>query len=828
MTHITFESQFQQLVERHLPKEIQQHPDFTNFINAVHALSAQREKKQLEHAFHIGEISSKMLNEQITTLEKSEENYRNIVEKSNNIIYKTNGLGQFIYVNTIAEQITGFEMKELLDRHFLKLVRPDKRNEVLAFYMKQVAEQKAASYYEFPIVTKSGKEKWIGQNVQINEDNLPSIGFTAVAIDITERVTYERLMLLQKEKYQNIINNMNLGLLEVDQEERIQFANPRFSVISGYSNEELIGKKATELFVKESHIGMVKQKALRRTEGISDMYEVPVHNKAGESRWWIVSGAPNYDNNGNFTGSIGIHLDITDQKKTEIELELAKSRAEESSKAKELFLSNMSHEIRTPLNAIIGMIRALSKFNLPEHQNTYVRNTILASQHLLSILNNVLDISKIDAGEHQLDQHDFNLLNTLKDVKTIMIGKAAEKGLYLKLNQLENRSICLYGDSGRVRQILINLVGNAIKFTETGGITITYSVEIKQPGFKTISIHVCDTGIGMEAAFIKNLFNKFSQEDASISRKYGGSGLGMTITHELISLMNGTIDVKSKKNMGTTVSITFLLPVGDPTKLVEDTPIYLSALEESLEILLVEDNEFNRMVALDTLRKYKCIVTEAINGEQAIELLKEGKRFDVILMDLQMPVMNGFDATWIIRNQLQIQTPIIALTANAFKSELEKCIRIGMNDYVTKPFEEDKLLSTIFRIASTHVSINNEKKEIKQTPAAEKLFDLRKLETMSGGDQQYVKKMVNIFINQSETSILQFKEFYNKGDLESIYQLAHRIKPSIDGMGIQSLHKTIRSIEKTAQEKKNSSQLFSDVNLLCDTLKSIIAQLKHF
>ena len=826
MAHITFESQFQQLVENCLPKDIQDHPSFAAFVKAVHALSSEREAKQLKHAFNIGEISSKMLNDQINTLEKSEENYRNIVEKANNIIYKTNELGQFIYVNTIAEQITGFKMHELLDRHFLKLVRPDKRQEVFDFYMNQIAERKKASYYEFPIVTKSGEEKWIGQNVQTTDDAPLTKGFTALAIDITERIMYERLMRLQKEKYQNIINNMNLGLLEVDQQERIQFANPRFSVISGYSNEELMGKKATDLFVEESHAEMVKQKILLRKKGESDMYEVPVRNKAGELRWWMVSGAPNYDDKGNFTGSIGIHLDITDQKQTEIELELAKSKAEESSKAKELFLSNMSHEIRTPLNAIIGMIRELSRYNLSEHQNSYVRNTLLASQHLLSILNNILDLSKIDAGELQLDMHHFNLLNTLKDVKTIMIGKAAEKGLYLKLKQLENKSICVYGDSGRMRQVLINLVGNAIKFTEKGGITISYAVEIRQPGVKTVSIQVSDTGIGMEASFLQKLFNKFSQEDASTSRQYGGSGLGMTITSELISLMNGTIEVQSKKNEGTVVSTTFLFPIGDPTKLVEDTPIYLSSLEESLEILLVEDNEFNRLVATDTLRKYKCIVTEATNGAQAIELLKSGKRFDVILMDLQMPVMNGFDATRIIRSELQVSTPIIALTANAFKSELEKCLNIGMNDYVTKPFEEDKLLNTIFRITKTQPSPTIQKITSIQQEENDRLFDLKKLENMSDGDQPYIKKMIEIFIRQSESAIPQIKEFYRNGDLEKLYQLAHRIKPSIDGMGIHSLHGTIRLVEQAAKDKQNSAQLHLEVNALCDTLQLVIDQLR--
>ncbi|HSH66642.1 MAG TPA: PAS domain S-box protein, partial [Bacteroidia bacterium] len=757
--------------------------------------------------------------------QKSEERYKNMVERSTNVIYKTNQKGEFIFVNQVAEGLTGYTSKELLKKKYTDLIRPDKKTEAIVFYTKQVQDKIPSTYYEFPIITKGGKEKWIGQSVQLTEMDHDKTEFTALAIDITERINYEKLLVLQKEKYQNIITNMNLGMLEVDNEGRIQFANPGFTLISGYTYDELIGKKATDMFVERPHLKIVKGKLNQRAKGIADMYEIPVRNKRGEPRWWMISGAPNFDEKGNLIGSIGIHLDITDQKKIELELASAKSKAEESSRAKEAFLSNMSHEIRTPLNAIIGMIRELSKENLSEKQYKYVKNTYIASQHLLSVLNNVLDISKIDAGELQLDLHNFNLLSTLNDIKTIMMAKAAEKGLYLQLDQLEDKNICVYGDSGRFRQILLNLVGNAIKFTETGGINISYKVEIKHKGFKTISIWVKDTGVGMEEEFVKKIFNRFTQEDSSTSRKYGGSGLGMAITYELIQLMNGTIEVKSKKGEGTTVEMKFLLPIGDPTKLVENTPIYLSSMTEHLDILLVEDNEFNRMVAMDTLKYYNCNVTEAENGEQAIEILKKGRKFDVILMDLQMPVMNGFDATVIIRNELKLKIPIIALTANAFKSELEECIRIGMDDYVTKPFEDERLLNTIYKFVAAPVGDLKKKPKV-NTPLDESaLYSLDRINAMSRDDKTYIMKMVSIFIEQAETSVSQIKSAYRKKDLELVYQIAHRIKPSIDGMGITSLKETIRTVEKLTKEKNDSVDLGKRIEFLCTTLQEVVIQL---
>lgn len=758
-------------------------------------------------------------------LKLSEERYRNIVENSTDIIYKIDKRGYFTYVNPVAERITGYKQDELVIKHFTQLIRDDFKKQAIVFYNIQVQQKKSTTYFEFPIVTKSGEERWIGQSVQLSEINTTDFELTSLAIDVTERKNYERTIFLQKEKYQHIIANMNLGLLEVDLEENIQYVNPGFEFISGYKAEELIGKNAAKLLVSESHLSLIKNKVKLRAQGQSDMYEVPIINKKGELKWWMISGAPNYDNKGKHTGSIGIHLDITEQKQLELDLELAKSKAEESSKAKEAFLANMSHEIRTPLNAIIGMIRELSKEQLSEKQEVYVKNTSIASQHLLSVLNNILDISKIEAGELQLDLHHFDLQKILNDVKSIMLSKCNEKGIYLNINHLENKNVVFIGDSSRFRQILLNLIGNAVKFTNSGGIAVEYEVEDLHPDYQALSVSVCDTGIGMDESYLKNIFNKFSQEDTSTSRKHGGSGLGMTITRELIQLMNGTIEIKSKKNVGTRVSMKFLMPIGDKMKLLKDDIAPSFKTNTVLEILLVEDNEFNRLVVKNTLSYFN--VTEVVNGLEAITVLKTGKRFDVILMDLQMPVMDGFESTKIIRNELKIHTPIIALTANAFKSELEQCMNIGMNDCVTKPFEEEKLLNAIFKLTQAPILSVNVNKHIDTVEQNEDLYNITQLLTICRNDQVYVKKMISLFIEQSELSLSQITEAYKSKDLNTVHSVSHRIKPNLDLMGIELLREPVRFIEKQSKEQKDSEELSKQIVYLNFILNKVIRQLKE-
>ncbi len=652
--------------------------------------------------------------------------------------------------------------------------------------------------------------------------------FAQMLINIFDRKRKENLLTKQEEKYRNIIANMNLGLMEVMPDETIIFANQSFCEMSGYTLEELKGHKATKFLLNDDDLNILNEKHTLRQRGQSDSYELAVKNKQGEIRWWFISGAPNYNDRNELIGSIGIHLDITDQKRLEKELEKAKLQAEEASNAKETFLANMSHEIRTPLNAIIGMIRELGREELTPKQNSYVSHSETAARHLLTIVNNILDMSKIEAGELIIDAKEFSLMSVIGNVISILHSKAQEKKLELNYHISPDIKPALIGDSGRVRQILINLVGNAIKFTDTGRIDLSVKVKHTNQYFQQLKFEIKDTGIGMSNGFLSQIFNKFSQEEGLTARRYEGTGLGMTITREMIHLMGGELDIKSEKGIGTTVIFNLTLPVGDENRLIDKDSYLVDDSLQNLNILLVEDNEMNSFIACQSLQYFGCKVDTAINGIEAIEKLKTLSP-DLILMDIQMPVMDGIEATKYIRNEMGITVPIVALTANAFKRDIDRYLSIGMNDYVTKPFEENVLFNTIANTLNIKTKTPTASVQKLQNAPSEEilLFDLTNIKTLSRGDQSFVNKMIEIFIDHTPTSMVEIKNAYELRDFITISKISHRMKPSIDNMGIHTLKNPIRELESTAKaEVVDKEKVATLIDIIENTLEKVIGELK--
>ncbi len=612
--------------------------------------------------------------------------------------------------------------------------------------------------------------------------------------DVTANKNQVLLLKQQEEKYRNIITNMRMGLVETDVNDIIISVNQQLCDMTGYSKEELIGNEYVDLLVENSFKEKVREKRKLRKEGVSDIYQTQVRLKNGNKRWWLTSGGPNYNDSGAIIGTVGISIDLTDQKTLELELEIAWRKAEESSRAKEAFLANMSHEMRTPLNVIIGMIREISRESLSPSQNQYIRNAVMASNHLLSLVNNVLDIAKIESGLMKLDLHTFSLGDVINDTLTVLTPMAKEKQLVIRTDISPMLSSAYIGDPIRLRQILINIVNNAIKFTEKGFISISCSVDNVKDNLHQISITVSDTGIGMNELYLAKIFEKFSQSDLSSARKYGGTGLGMAITRELIQMMNGKISVKSKIGEGTEVKIEIELPAGKIMEMeVMPDPENFENIKNK-KILLVEDNEMNRLVARNSLSFYGVDVTEAANGKAAIEILKE-LSFDLILMDLHMPGMGGLEATVIIRRELGLNTPIIALTANSIKVELDRCIQVGMNDYLIKPFEENALLTVIHRYIQPVIpNDENEKANVMN----DKIYSLDLIMELSRGNMDFVRKMVSVFCEQTPEAVENIISAYNANDLETVSKVAHRIKPNLANFGIVSLAEDIKDIESLA------------------------------
>ena len=663
-------------IDKFIPIELQKNPAFIKF-------SAKVNKTYIK------------LNKSIENERKSNEiNRKLVLDSSLNVVILFDKTGKIISWNKRAQILFGKTEEEVIGKKVYETVFSESHSIMCRSNINNYIEKGDSSNMFRQIgcvaVNKENKEFPIEIAITPILQNKKLIFYLFVK-DITEVKKANNFSLNQEQKYRNIISNINIGIIEVDNEGLIQFANQNFSLISGYEISELIGKNPNDLFESRKSIDIVESKKKIREIGIADIYQLEVINKQGEIRWWIISGAPNYDNMGNITGSIGLHLDITEQKMLGIELEKEKIKAEESAKSKELFLINMSHEIRTPLNAIVGFLRELNREELSENQKLFVNNSSLASFHLMAIINNILDLSKIEAKELQLENKKFNFYSKIANIVSVLQIKAKEKNLKLDLFVSDEIHKILKGDILRIEQIIYNIIGNSLKFTIRGGVSIRCEMIQDFAKSQEICITISDTGIGMSSDFLSKVFESFSQESSAVARKFGGTGLGMSIAYELAQLMNGRIEIESKKKQGTDVHI-YLNLVKDNNNNNNNNNNNLDL--ENISILLVEDNAINRLVAQKSLENHNCTIVEANNGKHAVEILKT-QQFDVILMDIFMPEMDGLEATEIIRNELKITTPIIAFTANAFKSEIKKFIEIGMDDYVLKPFDETILVETV-------------------------------------------------------------------------------------------------------------------------------------
>ncbi|MES2277071.1 MAG: PAS domain S-box protein [Bacteroidota bacterium] len=739
-----------------------------------------------------------------------------------------------IFFSPRYKQMLGYEDDEFANNpdEWMNRIHPEDLHLVMKTDQRYFYEKLASHQVEYRIRHKDDHYIWVldrGMVVSRTPEGLPG-RIIGTHTDITERKLAEQAISIREEKYRNILANMNLGLLEVDNNEAIQYANQSFCEMSGYTLDEMMGLEAKTLFPTSNATPVLEQKNQLRKKGISDAYELTVKNKKGELRWWLISGAPRYNDSGELMGSIGIHLDITERKKLELELNEAREVAEQSVRAKEAFLANMSHEIRTPMNAIIGMGRQLEKTDLQQQQRFFLNTINTASNHLLVVINDILDISKIEAGKLELEKVGFDTQGLIDHVVHVMQPRAEEKGLELHMDIDENIAPVLIGDPHRINQVLLNMISNAVKFTEKGGVTLSCRLQKRIKNKQVLEFSIRDTGIGISEEYIDHVFEKFTQEDRTTARKYGGTGLGMAITKELVELMQGQINVYSKKDIGTEIIISLPFNTGTERDLPEVKKDFTdSSSLKGKRILLAEDNEVNRLVAITVLENYGVIITEAKNGAEAVKALKNDI-YDLVLMDVQMPVMNGMEATEVIRRELKMDIPIIALTANAIKGDSDKCIAVGMNAFVSKPFEENDLINAIASCLQLEAG-QPEKKVKKQLPPEEEsdqpLFSMAKLEQISRGDKAFIQKMVDLFLEQTPQVTAEMHEGLRLKDMQAIKRVAHKVKPMIDSLEIVQLKEVIRGLEAMPDDQPDTGLIAEYIERFESVMDKVQAGMKQ-
>ncbi len=607
-----------------------------------------------------------------------------------------------------------------------------------------------------------------------------------------------------EEKYRGIIENMELGLLEVDNNDVIVRAYDRFCQMVGYSADELIGKQAAAIFLDEELVSIIFEQNEKRKEGKTGVYEIPLRIKDGSIRWVLVSGAPIHNLNGEVVGSIGIHYDISDKKRLIEDLAQAKQLAEESQMAEKQFLANMSHEIRTPLNAIIGMAHLLYDTQPTAEQREYLDVLKNSSNFLHALISDILDMSKIEAGQIEVIPKEIDLVGMIRTHQKAFEMKTEGRPIEVEA-LLDARLEGIYiGDELLLNQVLNNLLSNAEKFTEKGTIGISVKKLQKQGDDVLLQFQVYDTGIGIGEDQINLIFQKFKQVNLQDRHKTQGTGLGLAIVKQLVEIMGGEIMVKSIPNEGTT--FTFTLPLkkaraNSARVLTPNTPPPIATNDADIQqmyLLMVEDNVMNRKYLGTLLEKWKVKYDFAINGKEAIPLIQKTK-YDLILMDIQMPIMDGYETTVAIRNthNLNQNTTIVALTASAMNSQKNQAFDVGMDDYLSKPFTPAQLLEKLMLYKG---NISTRAPQLSEALISENELNQSHLTEMYGDDREYASEMFGIFLSEIvpeiDTLPSQLKE------LGEFRKSVHKLKPTLGMVGLTGLLEQLQQIESDCDNQQ--------------------------
>ena len=668
---------------------------------------------------------------------------------------------------------------------------------------------------------------------------------------ILEELSYS--LRVASEYARSLIEASRDPLFTINLEGKITDMNNASVIITSVSREELVGTDFFEYFTEPQKAKEVYQAVF----AMGYVADYPLTIKDGKLTDVLFNGSVYKDDKGNVSGVVVVARDITEQKKIETQLneaivfaemateiaEIAKGKAEVSMltaenavKAKQQFLSNMSHEIRTPMNAIIGFTKVLLKTELSAKQKEYLTAIKMSGDALIVLINDILDLAKVDAGKMIFEQTPFKMALSISAMLHLFETKIQEKNLQLIKNYDSRIPQVLVGDPVRLHQIILNLISNAVKFTSKGSITVNVSLLSDDDNKVTIEFSVKDTGIGIPENKIDKIFENFQQASSGTSRLYGGTGLGLAIVKQLVEPQGGSISVVSQLNEGSTFSFTlsFLKTSDDAEQQVElEEP---DVDKSNIKVLVVEDIPLNQLLMKTLLDDFGFERDMASNGRIAIEKM-ETKEFDVILMDLQMPEMNGFEATDYIRNTLKSTIPIIALTADVTTVDLAKCRAVGMNDYIAKPVDERILYSKIIALAKrpSLEKIIVQEAVIIDEIVKKRCIDLDYLNKRTRSNPTLMLEMISLYLEQTPPLILAMKKSLEDQNWSGLYAAVHKMIPSFAIMGISSdFENMARKIQEYAGMQKQTESIQEMVIQLgdiceqaCDELKIELNKIKN-
>lgn len=755
----------------------------------------------------------------------SDEKYRHIIENASVVMYTTDENGTITFANKQVGELTGYTVEELIGKDFSFLLHPSWLQQVFNHYTNQFQQRIPSTTLEFITRTKNGQQKWVEQTAQLLMKNDHILGYQCMVKDITEKKKIE-LELKESEqrrkenqlRLEAILENTTSLIFIKNLDGRYIMINRRFREVMGVSDEMVINKNDYDFSEKETadHYKRLDDEVISTRKPVES--EEWVYGPEGRKNLLVIK-FPLIDHRRKIFGISGIATDITDRVLYQQKLIEARKNAEEAKQLQEQFLANMSHEIRTPMNGIQGMTNLLMQTELNSQQKEFTGMIKRSVNNLLVIVNDILDFSKIKAGRLTIDKTTFSIREVLNNIKAQFEHEVSRKELQLLIEYDMGLPETVMGEPYRLNQVLVNIVGNAIKFTVTGEVRIKVEQLNSQENKADFLFTVSDTGIGIPEDKTAIIFDAFTQAGPDISRNYGGAGLGLAICKGLIELQRGTITVSHIPGGGSVFAVT--LPYEVPVQETNDDTNDDSLLLKGKHFLVVEDNEVNQKLISYVLKKVGGSVDIAHNGRMAIDLLENKTvKYDLIIMDIQMPVMDGYEATEYIRTVLQLRTPIIAMTATALKGDQERAEQVGMNEFMLKPFDFNDLYKRLVKLLSSKKETITENAT---TMTGEKLYDLSLLEGLD--DKESLLDVLNLFLDSTPSQINELSAMGKTDRYDDMYRLAHKLKGALAMLQASRISELLGKVEADARERNNTDSIPEKITEVCRLFDQMQIQL---
>ncbi|MBC6991844.1 response regulator [Hymenobacter sp. BT491] len=744
-----------------------------------------------------------------------------VLDTNPSMIYVRDATGRFTFQNRGMKQLRALgERLEDYDQSYPQASIQAQERQIYAAAESYVRDTREEIVSEDPFTLPSGEVLYFQTVRRPIERPDGSVEVLAVSTNITDLKRIQETLQRSEKQYRDLMHYAQALICTHDLNGNVLSVNPALATLLKRPAEAIVGRSLAATMPAEDQEGFAEylQQIITNQEVTGLQRILP----DGSTELRYVHYRNYLVQETNHAPYVLSHAhDITERILAEKEMKRARYEAEATARARENFLANMSHEIRTPMNGILGYANLLAKSQLSPIQQQQLNVIRSSGQHLLAVLNDVLDMAKITSGKLELDQTAFNLCDSMGQAVQPLALQAAEKGLAFYATPL--RLSCplpwVVGDQYRINQILINLVANAVKFTKQGSITVKGLLLAETDSQLTVQFSVADTGIGIPEDKKAHIFEDFTQAYTDTTRNYGGTGLGLSISRALVAQMGGTLHLESELGKGSTFAFTLSLPRAPLSVPVERPKNTDTTRLAGKRVLLVEDNEINRDVARLFLEDWGVQVDEAADGNLAVALFKH-YTYDVVLMDIQMPGMNGLETTAHLRRHpdpRRAATPILALTANAFRSDNEQYLAAGMNDCLAKPFEEEDLFQKLEALLNT--------------PPPAPLYDLTHLRDLSRGREAFVAKIIRSFLTNIPVSLEELRVAAEAGLWPKAAELLHHIKPNLLSLGIAGAEEPLQQLERLRQASNPSpaeaEQLRAIVLSLIAHIEQVLQALPH-